>query len=241
MENDIQILPVLDVKALQEKANEFAMKGATEAIKEFYSGYNSPYKEQIEAHLKKTEINTCVDLPDIIAVINEQLSAEIDKIANTAIAKSFMPLVQRFLVRADKEVKFSDILKAFINSTEAKYNECEVSITESKHEWLEVTLTSEERSYSLCLHIDYSSKKEAIRKYNLLSLPNDAMNTSSYKPTMRLSLDNGYSLEMPFTKDILKDDFNAYIARLVIGNCNITMDCRDFDEDMFPNNHFHCD
>lgn len=45
---------------------------------------------------------------------------------------------------------------------------------------------------------------------------------------------DGVTLEMPFTRDVLADDFTAYIARLVIGNCLITMDCTDFRDEMFP-------
>jgi hypothetical protein len=55
MSKENQILPVLNTEVLQEKATEFAMKGAIESIKEFYSGYNSPFRKQIEEQLNKTK------------------------------------------------------------------------------------------------------------------------------------------------------------------------------------------
>ena len=45
MEN---VIPVLDNNFIQEKANEFALKGAVECIKNYYTGYDSPYKKAIE-------------------------------------------------------------------------------------------------------------------------------------------------------------------------------------------------
>ena len=240
MSEKSQILPVLDTEVLQEKATEFAMKGAVESIKEFYSGYNSPFRKQIDEQLTQTKISSGIELPDIIALINESLTKEIDLIANTAISKTFIPLVQKFLVRENKEISFSEILKEFVRVTEAKnYDDCEISIKESQHGWLDVELSSEEKVYSICLHQDYNSKKEEKQKYQLLSLPRDYNSKEKYGQTMKLSID-GATLEMPFTKDVLHDDFTAYIARLVIGNCLITMDCKDFDEDMFTNDECHC-
>ena len=59
---------------------------------------------------------------------------------------------------------------------------------------------------------------------------------------MKISLDGGATLELPFTKGILEDEFTSFIARLDIGNNNIVFDVDDFDEDMFPqDDHCHCD
>ena len=240
MSAEIQILPVLDTAVLQEKVTEFAMKGAIESIKEFYSGYNSPFRKEIDKQLSQIQIGSGIELPDIISLINESLTKEIDLIANTAISKSFIPLVQRFLVREEKEIAFSDILREFVKSTDAEhYDDWELSIKSSQYEWLDVELSTEDRVYSLCLHRDYESKKQGIEKYRLLSLPRDHSQNEMYGQKMRLSID-GVTLEMPFTKDILHDQFTSYIARLVVGNCLITMDRRDFTEDMFPGNECHC-
>lgn len=235
MNTENQILPVLDTEVLREKATEFAMKGAIESIKDFYSGYNSPFKKQIEEQLRGNEIGGTISLPDIIALINESLSKEIDVIANTAVSKTFIPLVQRFLIREEKEINFSTILKNFIEKTEAKtYNEFEINIKESsEYKWLDIELTSDEKVYSLILHQDYNSRKEEIKKYQILGLPRDYNSKEKYGQTMKLSIENGVTLELPFTKNVLHDDFTAYIANLVIGKCLITMDCDDFDEEMF--------
>lgn len=236
---DNQILPVLDIAILKEKANEFAMKGALESIKDFYTGYSSPFKKLINEQLEKTEISNGIALPDIISLINTSLSNEIDLIANTAIAQTFVPLVQRFLVREEKNIKFSDVLKAFINESNKKNEEdFTIEITDSKHQWLDVVLTNEEKSYALTLHQNWDSRNEPVKTYSFLSLPWD---DSKYGEKMELFMKGGITLKMPFIKDILRDEFTSYIARLVIGKCIITMDCRDFHEDMFPGDECHCD
>ena len=84
MKNE-QILPVLNMDVLKEAANKWAMNGALKSIEEYYSGYNSPFRKTIEEELKKTEVGHGIQLPDIIALINDSLSKEIDLLANTAI------------------------------------------------------------------------------------------------------------------------------------------------------------
>lgn len=236
------ILPVLNAEVLQEKANEFAMKGATESIKEFYSGYNSPYRKAIDEQLKSSEINGSIQLPNIISLINESLSKEIDAIANNAVAKTFVPLVQRFLTREAKEIKFSEVLKTFVTETDGKDEE-DYYIEMDKDEkfgWYNIKITGNGKEYKLTMHEDYDTRKEEVKKYNFLSLPYE---TSSYdrrsKDTMKLSID-GTTLELPFTRDVLSDPFVSYIARLVIAGSSITLDTKDFDESMFPE-RCHCD
>lgn len=234
------ILPVLDMETIQAKANEFANKGAIESIKEYYSGYNSPFRKKIEEELKKIEVGTGIQLPDIIALINKSLSAEIDAIANEVVSQSFVPLVKKFLTHADAEMKFSDVLKEIILISEIKdLEDCEIEITESSYKWLDVVIMVKDKEYKVTLHEDWDTRKDEKKKYQFLSLPRA---DSDYgKKTMKLYLEDKVALELPFMPDVLKDPFNSFIARLVIGKTKITMDCREFDEDMLPEHECHCD
>ncbi len=230
METNINI-PVLDSAILQERTNEFAMKGAIKCIEDYYNGYDSPFKNALKKHMNEKEISPCFDLPDIIATINDSLRNEIDKIANAAVAKTFIPLVANLLTREEKEIKFSDILKKFI-SIHSMDGESDFSLSleeNQNHRWLEMTIKSAENRYELTLHTDYKTEKEKEVKYQILTLPRD---TSRSRQLMKLTI-GGSELEMPFTKDVLQDEFTAYIARLVISNSIITMDYKDFQDDMF--------
>ena len=251
MEN--HILPVINTEELQKKANEYAQKGAEECLKEFYTGYNSPYKKAIEENLQGKGVDYAFDLPDIVGVLNDKFSAEIDEIANTAVAKSFVPLLKRFLVREDPNVKFSDILKVFIKESRYEYND-DLDVSDYELEKIE----DDSRSYSTSFFqykltngkIGYELRffKKDENTIQIMSLPymmdDSKRYTRSYDSNqkMKISLDGGATLELPFTKGILEDEFTSFIARLVIGNNNIVFDVEDFDEDMFPqDDHCHCD
>ncbi len=234
-----EMKPVLDMETLQAKVTEFAMKGAIESIKEFYSGYNSPFRKAIDKELSEKKISGSLELPDIIALINQSLSKEIDTIANQAVAQTFIPLVTRFLTRAEKEIKFSDILRAFIEELNIESSEdCTVSIEEDhQYHWLDVNISKEGNAYAFTMHIEHDKKAEDDKKqkYMILSLPRSEART---RTTMTLIADN-VRLELPFTRDVLSDKFTSYIATLIIARSIITMDCDDFEEDMFPEK-CHC-
>lgn len=233
------IVPVLDMKVLQEKANEYAMKGAIESIKEYYSGYSSPFRKKIDEELKKQEIGWSLDLPDILALINESLKNEMSIIANNSIAQTYVPMVQKLLTRVDKEVNFSEILKEFIECVEPEHmDDCEVTVNENaSYGWLNVSIEHERRSYQLTLHKYRDVKKGEQQKYHILRLPYNSYNDSK-KDKMIFEMHGG-KLEMPFERDVLSDKFLSYLASLIICDSAITMDTKNFDEGMFPE-RCHC-
>lgn len=59
-----------------------------------------------------------------------------------------------------------------------------------------------------------------------------------YKETMELSLERA-TLKLPFRRDALENKFTAFMARLIIGDCQITMNVDDFEDDMFEDD-CHC-
>lgn len=247
MEN---LTPTIDLNALQEKANIAAQKGAEEAIKEFYTGYNSPYMAAIKKNLENKSTDVNFEIHDIIGVINEGLSKEVDKIANTAIAKTFMPLVTKMLTRAPKEINLSEVLTKYIELADfdrddedfeeytiEKYSNHEgSSLSET---FFHIKIESPNRNYDLHFYAKDKSKPNCAE---LCGLPTEpySRNIGPHTKTMKLSID-GATLEMPFTKDILSDPFMSYCATLVLAQTQIEMDCDDFDESMFPErDHCHC-
>lgn len=244
MEN---ILPVLDNKILQEKANEFAMKGAIECLKEYYAGYNSPFKATFDEYLKGKDLHFGFEIPDIIARINEAMMQQADVIANHAIAQTLIPQFKQLLTRAEATMDFSDILRTFIDVNYGeKYDDCNVEITHPRdyHEkpdiynWLNVQISSDERTYRFTLHSHDKKLTGRNAKYQLLSLPTWDKSSSQ---TMTLYLEDiKGTIEMPFTPNVLSDRFVAFMARLVMSRTIITLDTEEFSEDMFPE-RCHCD
>lgn len=253
MEN---IIPVINTELLQQKANEYAMKGAEDALKEFYTSYSSPYKKAIEENLKNKGVDNTLDIPDIIGVLNEKLSQQVDEIANTAIAKTFVPMVKKFLTREDAEIRFSYILQKFIERTDFEGNDLDIEdytvnkITKYDESpslidtFFSYQISNGEIGYELSFYRNKHNEKEEI---TVSSLPYLLDNYGKYnrryetQQKMKISFDGGATLELPFVKGVLDDDFTSFIARLVVGNNTIVFDVEDFDEDMFPRNHCHCD
>lgn len=213
----------LDNEAIQQKANEYAMKGAIDCVKEYYTAYNSPFKKKIEESLRSQQLDWKMELPNILALINDSLTREIDLIANTAISQTFVPLVQKFLTKTKKEMMFSDFLKTIIEETDAEYHEISVSVEEhEKYEWLNVLITHEKKEFNITFHEVYATKKLPVKKYQILNLPSDR--SSSYGKTMKLSIE-GATLEMPFSANILQDNIAMVVGRMILANTHVEMDC----------------
>lgn len=229
------ILPVLDVKILKEKADEYAMQGAIKTIEDYYTGYDSPFKKHIKEELEKQKIGFGMALPNIIGLINDSLTKEIELIANTAVAKSYIPMVQHFLTQAEKEMKLSDILNAFIDAQLLpSYEDCSCELNTSEHGWLELNLSYEKNKYNVTLHKVSQSREDKeegkVQKYQLLGLPYDK---SSYDRSMEICIGKDQTVKIPFSHQTLQDRFIAFIGTLVIANTIITIDCEGFEREMF--------
>lgn len=54
MQTDFKITaPVLDMNVIQKAAQDAAMKAALEEVKDYYLGYNSPYRKQLKEYMGK--------------------------------------------------------------------------------------------------------------------------------------------------------------------------------------------
>lgn len=231
--------PVLDIEVLQQKSQEAAMKAALNVIDEYYNSYSSPYKKQLNEYFENKGASFSFEIPDIIAAINKNLSLEVDVIANTAISKTFIPLMKKFLTRAEPKMFLSDILKLFIEKTRDNFDDYSMELNKnSSYDWYNLIVRCEDRSYEITLHETHNSKNEDVKKYSIFSLPSSPRNDKYSKEVMKMSLD-GVSLELPFTKDIIQDEFMSFIAKLIIAKTEIIFDCDDFDENWFPHD-CHC-
>jgi hypothetical protein len=249
MENTI--LPVINNELLQQKANECAQKGAEECIKEFYTGHNSPYKKAIEENLLNKGFDHQIAIPDIIGILNESFSKEVDLIANNAISKSFIPLVKDFLTRAKSEYKLSEILQKFIECTDFDHDvndmdDYSLETVKDEGSFTYLKISNGDRNYEVHFY-NSSNRSEETKTYEIYRLPNyfDKESRSKYGGhlinTMKLTIDN-ITLEMPFVSNVLEDSFVSFISKLVIANSKIIFDVNDFNEDMFPEReHCYCD
>lgn len=227
--------PVLDQEAIQKAVNEAAYSATVKTIQDFYESYRSPYRKMVEEKLSQMEIGGIIELPDVIAVINERLNAEITALANQAIINSYLPLVKKVLTRTNPQIKFSDILKEFIdNKSVDSWGEVSCDASENdRHGWIDVKIEYDKYTYEFTLHKIHSDKPEHKGMYRLLSLPY----RSNERAEISIKTKDGDTIKMPFNRDVLSDNFNAYLARVVISGSIIEMDEWDFTSEMFS---CHC-
>ena len=172
MEKENRIVePMLDMEEIQKKANEYALKGAVECIKKYYTGYNSPFKKEIENRLNQMSPSFCFTMPEVMGVINESLSSQIDIIANEAIAKSYVPLVRKFLTRGEEVIRVSDIVDKFKQQHEYDDEPIEVEISkDERYGWYDMKLECGDEKCSITLHED-SKNEQGQQFYSMLGLP----------------------------------------------------------------------
>ncbi len=196
-----------------------------EEIQKFYTDYDSPYRLKIREELNKQKIPAIDPLPQIVTKIGDAFKDQIDEIVNVAIANSYVPKLRDLLRLYDKEVKMSFILQEIINALHATTNDMDnfsFSYEENQRfEWLACELKVAGEVYKFTLH-----KNDNM--YKLLSLGYGRL----AERDMELAKDD-IRLTMPMQSNILNDEVNLILTKLLLGNTLIDMDCDDFEEEMF--------
>lgn len=235
--------PKIDVKKIQVSANAAAEKAYLKEIESYYTAYGSPYREMIQTELKKQDFKYNMELPDILGKINTALSEEVDRIANNAIAMSYIPMISDTMIGLDNEITLSFLLNKIISEIEPErdqFDEFHFSYNKNDrgYDWLNCELSTPDNNYEFTLHTANTEKGDQ-QKYQLLSFPSNKAKTG-YGSNMVVYKDD-VKIEMPFTPNILQDKVLKLFFKMMLNNSKITMNCDGFDEDMFPErDHCHC-
>ena len=239
MSKDIVPKEFIDSKVL-----EYAKKGAEQAIREFYTGFDSPYKTELNNKLQSQKMGFNFEMPILIDRINEMIRLEIDKIANQTLINSLVPRVNKFFTKIDKHLKMSSILSEFVDYVKSNtidiYEEAfDVSIVENDaYEWLEISISYEYGNdvfkYDFTLHKKRNSSvgDEDNQKcfYHLLTEPN-----KSYKSDFSIKLSKQAKIKLPYNSNVIEDDFFMMLYKAKIYDCDIEIDSRSFDYDEINN------
>lgn len=227
-----------DNKKILEVAKAAAEKAYLKEIEDYYTSWDSPFRKKIKTELDKIEFHWSLDLPNFLNKINEALKSEIDKIANNAIANTYIPLLSEATVGLDKNMNFSELLKLIIKELEPDTDEFDsyyVSVNKNdRHGWLNCDLTTDQNTYSFTLHTVLNNKN----KYQLLSFPYSS-NTDFTNKKMALIKDD-VKIEMPYYSNISSDKVLMIFFKMMLSNTHITMDCDGFNEEMLPRETCHC-
>lgn len=96
MDTEIKITaPVLDKNIIRKAAQEAATKAAVSEIKDYYYGFDSPYRKQLREYLQKNAPSARLELPEFAELLSKSLSAEIENIVNKKCVESIAQEIRR--------------------------------------------------------------------------------------------------------------------------------------------------
>ena len=224
----------LPEEKIQQLAEKYAMEGAEKAIREYYTGYNSSYMKMMEEHLMAIVPNPSFNLPDLTAAINKALADKITDLANQVVAKTYIPLFNRFLTPSRTNVvstenlfqEFGDYIKDREGDDEFDSEELEF---ETKHGsyGLHSLLFKYKGEVEFDLSIWESGRNEkGDQLYVISRLPGTSQwdHLNNKARMMKLTLTDGATAEVPILDDVLSNDFMAYCAKLLICKTKVEID-----------------
>lgn len=104
METDFKITaPVLDMNVIQKAAQDAAMKAALEEVKDYYLGYNSPYRKQLKEYMANNAPSTSLELPEFSELLSKSLTAEIENFVNKKCVESFAQALRKGFTHLKEE------------------------------------------------------------------------------------------------------------------------------------------
>lgn len=233
-------IPSIDTEVLKKQAIESAIKGALAEIKDYYEGYNSPFRKVVKEALSQQEIDSSsFSVPNILGLINEGMKGEIDKIVNNTIANSFLPMVTDLFSGMEKEMTLTEMLQRIRNRIYDDDIELEAySEKDSSYGWYNIKVNigkrrgvlrdSDKYQYTITLHED----REAPGKYRLLSMP---WKTDAHHREMKVCCDDKRYIQMPFDSSISNDVVSMLCAKMLISGTRVTV---DFDGEYFPEGEY---
>lgn len=214
------------------------MEGAEKAIREYYTGYNSPYMKAMTEHILRIAPSPLFDLPDITAVINKALSDRIMDLCNQFMANTYTKLFNRMLTPNENNIvttkdlfqQFGDYIK---DREKDDFDEGGLEFTpntslysySNNYRYLEFWYNSE-LEFKLSVWDDGGKNENGEVLYTLASLPghgkyNPLDNRSRFA---KITLEDGKTAEVPIIDDVLSNDFLAYLANILICKTKIKVE-----------------
>lgn len=221
----------LDEKKLQELAEKYAMEGAEKAIKEFYTGYHSEYMKQVEKVCRDHMPSIYFDPVDITAEINKAIKQRMTAIANEAVAKTYIPLIERMLTRTSNNLMTSGLLYQeygdYVKEREDdSFNADYLEIKVETDAYFTKLIFGYAGNDEFCLYLSEAGYDQDGKEklYMTHSLPTNRNYKNDGSHMMTLHLGDRRRLEMPFEPDALNNSFVCRCARAVIYQTKIAID-----------------
>ena len=237
MNNGI-VTPVLDIAKLQEVANQAAMESAIKEIKDYYGGYCSPFRKQIQDYLKENVPSPKIEIPNIVEEVQNSIVGEVEKIAKELSIKNCISALRKGITHLplenDGTIKLSSVFNEMAKNIDTENGEWfEARVKEDSFafsRWLNVTLTikkedCDEKSLEFTLY-DNDLDKEHPNTKKVLSMPYHSDKHENVKVKAKDS--EGLEIEIPMFHGLAKDPFLLTIAKLVMYRTPVVVDVKNY-------------
>lgn len=236
MNNGI-VTPVLDIEKLQQVANEAAMHAAIKEIEDYYNGYNSPFRKQVQEYLKQNVPSPEIEIPNIVEEVQKSIVGEVEKIAKELSIKNCIQALRKGITHLpledDGSIKLSKVFNEMQKEIDPENGEwIEASVKEDgfcTSRWLDVILTikkenCDEKVLKFTLHEIYTGGGKSSGTMQVLSMP---CHIERYEnANIKLKTDEGFEIEMPIFHGLADDPILLTIAKLVMYRTPVVVDTR---------------
>ena len=226
MQTDFKITaPVLDMNVIQKAAQDAAMKAALEEVKDYYLGYNSPYRKQLKEYMAKNAPSTCLELPEFSELLSKSLTAEIENIVNKKCVESFAQELRKGFTHLKEEgdgtillTNLAEDMMTHIDFDDSEYdNSFELEVRDGSYSYLKdvyVTINEddEEKKYKFTLMSNGSDGT-----YRVLSMPYTSNDNDLYTANKKITLETEkYTISFPMFSGVSNDHTLLVLARCIM-------------------------
>ena len=233
METDFKITaPVLDMNVIQKAAQDAAMKAALEEVKDYYLGYNSPYRKQLKEYMVKNAPSTRLELPEFSELLSKSLTAEIENIVNKKCVESIAQELRKGFTHLKEEsdgtillTNLAEDMMYNVDLEDADSNnsfELEVSDDTGFSYWKRVRISicedDEETEYYFTL-----AKIGSDDTYSILGLPTKNSDENYHFDTINVQ-NRKCTISFPMFSGVSNDHILLVLARCIMFDARIRID-----------------
>ena len=232
METDFKITaPVLDMNVIQKAAQDAAMKAALEEVKDYYLGYNSPYRKQLKEYMAKNAPSTRLELPEFSELLSKSLTAEIENIVNKKCVESIAQELRKGFTHLKEEgdgtILLTNLAEDMMYNVDLEDTDCnnsfelEVSDTDFSG-WKRVHISIWEDNVQTKYHFTLS-QNGSDGTYSILGMPTKDSDEEYHFDTIKVKNRKG-TMSFPMFSGVSNDHILLVFARCIMFDARIRID-----------------
>ena len=215
----------IDMERLYNVAVEAVHNAAEKEIKDFYEGYNSPFRKKIKESLEKTIPDANFEIPNLLEATQNALVAEFEKNANKSIVECCANQLQKCLTKLplekDGSIKLSKVFEIMSKNKEIDSTLVLEAKKDRAYSWYDVTVKFEsdinDKTHRFTLHSnEYCHEHKD--KYTVLSIHEDDHYSDAKMNIGELEV------RMPVFRNLVHDHILMTIAKLSMYKVPVEID-----------------